>query len=815
MNVKNASCIWKLSFKTLGKSMVRNIVAVLAIALTTLMITSVISVAFSFKTASNQLDSRMVGCAADAYLDDLTEDQIRALQANPRVKKTGRELQIGMFNEAPFDKKPLELVSLDQTSAAWHYVSLEEGEMPKAKDEIVLDRASLTALELPAEIGTTVTLPYISGYGELKGQRNFATFRLSGIAKGDALAPKHFACCSEEFAKEAGCRLRINMTARGNVMSLATEGSSSSVGFYKDPYKAKTGMDSYVFIGLFLALIAVSGYLIIYNIFQISVVNDISYYGLLKTIGVTGKQLKKIIRIQSLLLCLVGIPLGIGLGTLVGSFLSPSVLQSTIFSAVSDSYSYSPLIWVISAVFALITVRISCSKPGRIAAKISPVEAFKYSEVKVDTKNHKKVSGLLGMAARNMSRNKKKTVLVFLSMALPVVILSLGLSFAKNMSFEKYYSSDFAFKVSNSQFYQYDIPQPEDGKVADFVSDRDINAINSEISFERSGSVYTTAGIPTDAGDRFAVVTGVEESLYSYMNVVEGDIAPLFDPNSHAIALNENGTEITSVNVGDHIKLDYTVVTYTDTRTGEEIRESDLAGIPIEYLQVNKKSNPVEYTVCARVKLPYDLYVGYTFLDSYALVLPYEKLKNDTDGRVYRYLTVFDTPDTEKVAKAEEFIQDYCSKNGLEYRSDKTEREEFQSFGNMISRVVISLCIVLLLIGILNFANAVVTGITTRSHEFAVLKAIGMTDRQQERVLVTEGGLYCLGSILIGTIVYSIMHFPFVQMFKDLEYVDPRFSLLPMGMVAVIFLLLGGLIPYIVYLIVSRKTVVERLRINE
>ena len=815
MNVKNSPCIWKLSFKTLRKSMVRNIVAVLAIALTTLMITSVISVAFSFRTASNELNSRMIGCAADAYFDELSEEEVANLQANSRIRKTGRELRVGMCNEGPFDKKPVELVCLDETSAAWHYMSLEAGEMPKEKDEIVLDRACLTALNLPDEIGTTVTLPYISGAGETKGQRVFGEFRLSGIAAGNALSTKQFALCSEEYAKEAGYRLRINLTAKGNVTKLMELGMSSEPGFYKDPFKTQTGVDSYIYIGLFLVLIAASGYLIIYNIFQISVVNDISYYGLLKTIGVTGKQLKKMVRIQSLLLCIVGIPLGIGLGTMVGSFLSPTVLQSTIFSAVSDSFSYSPLIWVISAVFALITVRISCSKPGRIAASIAPVEAFKYSEVKVDTRNHKKSSGLLGMAARNMSRNKKKTVLVFLSMALPVVILSLGLSFANNMSFEKYYTSDFAFKVSNSQFYHYEIPQAENGKVPDFVSDRDIEAIDSQFHFERTGSAYTTAGIPTAGDNRFVVMTGVDEALYSTIEVVEGDIAPLFDPSSHAIAINENGTDVENVKVGDHITLDYAVVDYYDTRTGEKLKESEIGTIPVDYLKVDKKSNKVDYTICARVKLPYDLYIGYMFLDSYSMVLPYEQLKNDAAGNVYRYMAVFDTPDVNKVSAAEDPIREYCEKNGLEYRSDKTEREEFQGFENMISRVVISLCVVLFLIGILNFANAVITGITTRSHEFAVLKAIGMTDHQQERVLVTEGGFYCLGSILIGTIVYTIMHFPFVRMFADLEYVDPKYSLLPMGMVAVIFLILGGLIPYFVYLVVSRKTVVERLRINE
>lgn len=56
-----------------------------------------------------------------------------------------------------------------------------------------------------------------------------------------------------------------------------------------------------------LVLIVLTGYLVIYNVFQISVTNDIRFYGLLKTIGMTGRQLKRIIRLQAVLLSVIGI----------------------------------------------------------------------------------------------------------------------------------------------------------------------------------------------------------------------------------------------------------------------------------------------------------------------------------------------------------------------------------------------------------------------------------------------------------------------------------------------------------------------------
>ena len=78
-----------------------------------------------------------------------------------------------------------------------------------------------------------------------------------------------------------------------------------------------------------LALIILTGYLIIYNIFQISVIKDIRFYGLLKTIGATGRQIKRVIRRQALALSLLGIPAGLLIGFFLGKFLIPAAISIT------------------------------------------------------------------------------------------------------------------------------------------------------------------------------------------------------------------------------------------------------------------------------------------------------------------------------------------------------------------------------------------------------------------------------------------------------------------------------------------------------
>ena len=111
----------------------------------------------------------------------------------------------------------------------------------------------------------------------------------------------------------------------------------------------------------FLLLVIFTGYLIIYNIFQISVTGDIRYYGLLKTIGVTPRQLRRIIRQQALLLCGVGCPLGAD-RRLAGGILSGAggSCQDSL-ETIQTEVSSSPLIFAASALFAVATV---CSPAG-------------------------------------------------------------------------------------------------------------------------------------------------------------------------------------------------------------------------------------------------------------------------------------------------------------------------------------------------------------------------------------------------------------------------------------------------------------------
>ena len=117
------------------------------------------------------------------------------------------------------------------------------------------------------------------------------------------------------------------------------------------------------------------------------------------------------------------------------------------------------------------------------------------------------------------------------------------------------------------------------------------------------------------------------------------------------------------------------------------------------------------------------------------------------------------------------------------------------------------------LIGILNFLNAILTSIFSRKKEFAVLQSVGMTGRQLNTMLITEGIIFA-GSSVVITLFLSVVLAPLIRdvlegMFWFFSY---RFTAVPIVAVAPVFVLLGALLPLIAYHIVAKRSVVERLR---
>lgn len=873
MNVKNRHCIRRLSLCQFKAARNRNLISIAAIALTTLLFTTLFTIALSVNSSYEEYQFRQIGGYSHGSFKDVSEEQIEALSSHSKVKQYGIRTLLGFVTEPPFAKTVAEVSYMDENSAAWSYINLIEGHIPVSDDEIIMDTLALEKLGIPARLGEKVELTYTIENDSFRQERT-DSFVLSGFWEYDTLMPVHYINVSKAYAG----RIAAECAGQGagtflsdmNVMlssSLNIQHTMESIdtdlgyqwedrtadncvrigvnwGYSASELGSSIDMSIVLSIAAFIVLVVFTGYLIIYNIFRISVSNDIRFYGLLKTIGTTPRQLKRLIRYQAMILSIIGIPIGCLIGYLIGSVLVPIVMADTIMSSVAAASS-SPLIFILSAVFALVTVLLSCRKPGYMASGISPVEAVRYTEAPLGNRKKRttrKVS-LSQMAAANLGRSRSRTVLVLLSLSLAVILLNSVYAVTKGFDMEKYVSNNLQadFIVGTTDYFHFSLDEESVNLPDDIVSEIEEN---TEYSLSGSGytSGYTTLcltseeqwisinsrfGITEDAADSLTenesfietrlLLEGLDESLFEKLTVLDGDISPLFDENLHSIAI--------AVNVDDYGNV---IGTYPEVGTIlpvcyiEEIRTYDIrtgelssADTPTEYMDARmEKSHYIDYTVSAIVEVPYCMSYRYS-LNGLEAVLTRDALKRDSNGELYRLFYLMDTPEEDQT---EAFLADLTAgdSSGLMYESKRLIRDEFTSFRNMFTLVGGILCFIIGLVGILNFFNAVMTGIMSRRREFAMLQSVGMTDHQLEMMLVYEGLYYALGAILISVIL-SVMFEPCIGMVLERMwwFYSYKFSITPMVFIVPVFILLGVVLPLAVHHFSAGKSIVERLRESE
>ena len=148
-----------------------------------------------------------------------------------------------------------------------------------------------------------------------------------------------------------------------------------------------------------------------------------------------------------------------------------------------------------------------------------------------------------------------------------------------------------------------------------------------------------------------------------------------------------------------------------------------------------------------------------------------------------------------------------------DYESRATYVAEFEGFRSMFMTMGGALSFIIGLVGVLNFVNAVLTGILTRKRELAVLQSIGMTGKQLKTMLVYEGLYYTLLALAVSLVmtvcIGPLMGTVLSDVFWFFSY---RLTVTPILVILPIFLALGALVPLWTYRSVARHTIVERLR---
>ena len=896
MRVSNRGCIRTLSWRSLWSARTRNAVAVLAIALTTVLFTSLFTIAASINYSYQQENFRQAGGDFHGTFKELTYAQMEDLRTDPLIAEDFARLFVGMPSEPPFNKSHVEVSYLESAAAPHYFCVPKEGTLPEeGTDQAATDTHVLSLLGVEPKVGARFTITF--NLDDMTGHPIpvTRTYTLSGWWEYDSAVVANQILLPRSEA-EALCALgsgdSYSLTGKWNLDVMfpnalhieedmlqvlqnhgyqhedAREGNYLKIGVNWGYTGARISQSfdlmSAAAIAAILLLIIFTGYLIIYNVFQISVTNDIRFYGLLKTIGTTGSQLKRIIRQQAWLLSAAGIPIGLLLGFLIGNKLTPVIMAQLSYK--NAFVSFNPYIFLGATLFSLLTVFLSCTRPGRMAAKVSPVEALRYTDGGGQTKRaarrlkrRKAGTGasLPSMAWANLSRGRGKTVVTVFSLTLAVVLATITYTFSAGFDMSKYLSrnANVDFILGHAAYFQ---SSAGFRSTDEEVPERVISDVNALGVIEEGGRIYgsvsatqqfvteewlrqgwgafnsketvdqvieSTPRLPSGLLEATATLYGMEDLPLSLLNVLEGDLSPLSDPDQKAIAAvyfsddyNETQWDTNWAKLGDTVTIRYvTEMEYFYRDTGEVFTDVDAAietGRP--WGERAKVYEDVDYTVCALVRIPTSISYRYWVLGSDEFILGAERFKRDTATKsVMAY--VFNTADGSEDAM-EDFLARYTDSVQplYDYESRATYEAEFEGFRRMFATMGGALSLIVGLVGVLNFVNTVLTGILARRREFAVLQAVGMTGKQLKTMLVWEGLCYTVLSLL-AALALTVCLGPLVgaaasDFFWFFTY---RLTITPILLLLPVFLLLGLIVPLLTYRSIARHTVVERLRAAE
>lgn len=870
----NTKVIRNLSKRYFKKNRVRNVTAILAITMTAFLFTSIISLAFNM-VSSLQLSMYMQkGSKADGTLSYMTEEQYQQLAKSDLIQEAGHRRFLAYAGNAV--GHAVEINYADSVQQELTFCAPSHGVAPQKANEITTTDRALKALGVEVKIGASVPVEF-----EVRGQTYHYDMVLSGWweARYDGVSRM---IVSEQFVEENPEIFQNTYAADGEMAGLTfsdvvlknkgnvkdqLEDFVRSIGANPDNIgtdnfilcsanqmtQGMTSGETVLFAVIAALLFVVCGYLLIYNVFDISVMQDVRQYGLLRTIGTSSRQIKKLVIRQAFWLTLIGLPVGLIAGFFAGWLALPVVMNFFRFehkSAMSAmQISTSPLIFVIASLFTIFTVYISTRKPAKKAANVSPLEAVRYTEQDDHRRKFsKRIHGakLPLMALSNFGRNKRRSAFIIISLLLCMVFVNSAVIITQSIDEEKFisrstktdytvYNAIVANLYEGFKYHSDELPT----SVVDFINQQP--GIESGRSLYRntlddtnvlvdygigrlscSGTWEEEDGRISRSYSGFSMLTAPEAENLFYGNIYGAseqfftDLT-IFDGEKDAEVLNQK------LQTGEYVILGC----FVDNLTGEP-KETLLT----EQLQVGDRISFYKEgelfqtcTILARAKvvgMERETNSSTTAQNNIGRDAPLIYMTDSMFMQIYdnptRFSYGFNVSEGQE-AQIDAFLSDLTQSNpAVAYTSTELLKQQTTSMRIIVLLVGGMIAAIMAFAGLINFTNMMITSIIARRNEFATMQSIGMTNRQLRRLMVYEGLYYAAGADIAGCMTAAIFALTVLKNALNapsMWFFTMHFTLAPALIVALVYVFLATVIPAIALHFFNNGTVVERLRMVE
>ena len=823
MNVNNKAYIRRLAKSILNANKSRRNILLLAIALTSILFTSLFSVALGLGKSMETQTMKTIGTISHGSFKELSDEDISILSKDKDIKEFSIIEKVGILDD---EKVTAELSYMDKNGFEWSLIEKVKGKFPEKENDVFLDLATAKKLGYKGEIGEEIEVPFTieKPYtGEIIKKKSdkfiiSGTFQNpidSNVGVGQIYLSKAYVdkLSLPENNKDMEVMLKNSFMIRDKLVEIAERNGykvADNPGNLSDK-EIRIGVNfAYLLSGdssfdfntflpylAFLILVMVAGYLIINNIFKISVNEDIKLLGLLKTIGMTKPQIKKLVHLESLAAALPSIIIGDTVGISIGRVILNKIFANNeMLAAIKLSLTVIILIILFSTVFTLLTVFLSVMRPARYAAKVSPIDASRYNETQIKNKYKSDTISLGKLARRQVFSNKFRFASIVLSISLSAVILNSVLTFTGNIDLEKGVSDVIAtdYNIASPKYFRYMYSGSEDG-----INERLIDEIENHNGYKGGGALYSYGyeysypDFKIEDKKAAPILFGMDEFLIDKQKITDGDFDKDKWQTGNYVMIGEYGDKKTAFKTGDKIKIN----------VKNKVKEVQVMG-KVEYNFSNGlryfpvvKENPFEE------RSP-ELNLEYIYLNPEL----YEDLLGDKSIMSYG----FDVEDSEK-ENFDKLLKSFENEPDFAYDSRDLQIKSIMNYKNLIEFAGYSLSIVLFLISVLNFINVIATEVLRNMVNLSILEAIGMTKKNIKKYLVKKNLIYSLCGLVFSFIIMLLVDkYILIDFMEQTKWTSFRFVIRPLILVNLANLIIGILFTCKFYEKHSQNSLVGRIK---
>ena len=367
---------------------------------------------------------------------DTTEETIRQTGIAQRVGTVEVFGEIAASPEA--DAARVTFGRYDETAAALAHPACLEGRMPQQAGEIALEASALNRLRLAASVGDTVTLYFypLMGRNQLASEPVARTYTLTGVLAEKAshleisrvTFEMHYTRFPAALASEAEEIAPGSLPARHLLLELARPLTEAQIEEaipgqyvlfnYQRPLTGTVGIaNAQLCIGIVaLALLLASGMGIV-NAFAANLAERSVQIGMMRAVGATRRQIRRIFGREALLLALLCAPAAIALSCLAVALLLRLLDLGALYAP--------PALLFAALAFSVLCVMLAAAIPLRRAGRVSPMQAIRDAQflraahrARVKSQKRFRVESLAARRALVLHRGQSAGVPVLLALCL-------------------------------------------------------------------------------------------------------------------------------------------------------------------------------------------------------------------------------------------------------------------------------------------------------------------------------------------------------------------------------------------------------------